>query len=106
MLYSQCSCCGETFTLAASDDYLFCSEVCEKAHDLFQEEGEKSAACCLPNYQTMSLYDLHKSCAKGSKKAQTEWKRRWETHYPNLIDRKKTEHTEARPNSDLNIPSL
>jgi len=35
MLYSQCSCCGKTFD-AKDKNYLFCSNSCEKDHDIFQ----------------------------------------------------------------------
>lgn len=35
MLYSQCSCCGKTFDMK-NKNYLFCSNLCEKNHDLFQ----------------------------------------------------------------------
>ena len=35
MLYSQCSGCGKTFDVK-DNNYLFCSNSCEKNHDIFQ----------------------------------------------------------------------
>jgi hypothetical protein len=35
MMISQCSCCGNNFSISAKDQVLFCSQKCEKEHDLF-----------------------------------------------------------------------
>jgi hypothetical protein len=118
-MLSQCSNCGKTFTMKTAN-FLFCTDNCEKEHDLFRKEesfwtktklpgrrksSEKIIASNNLNYQTLSLYQLHKKCANDNAKALSEWKRRWETDYPNLIDIKNAEHS-ARQNNELNIPSL
>jgi hypothetical protein len=41
------------------------------------------------NYQTLSLYDLHKKCENGDSKAISEWHRRWNANYPYLTEIKK-----------------
>jgi hypothetical protein len=35
---------------------------------------------------TMSLYQLNKLCQIGEANALREWKRRWETDYPNIAE--------------------
>lgn len=37
-------------------------------------------------FRTMSLYQLHKLCQIGEANALREWKRRWETDYPNIAE--------------------
>lgn len=48
-------------------------------------------------FRTMSLYQLHKLCKVGEINALSEWKRRWETDYPNIAEVKK-------PQGKLTIP--
>ncbi|MEH7490854.1 hypothetical protein [Neobacillus niacini] len=37
-------------------------------------------------YQTMSLYQLNLLCQSENPDALSEWKRRWETDYPNIVE--------------------
>jgi hypothetical protein len=38
MMISQCSCCGNNFSISSVDQVLFCSKKCEKDHDLFKSQ--------------------------------------------------------------------
>jgi hypothetical protein len=38
MMISQCSCCGNNFSISSKEQVLFCSKKCEKDHDLFKNQ--------------------------------------------------------------------